>query len=62
MFSPQARLNKKPKKLASAGKQVDDCPLLHALKEREEAVRNGKLTTIVFIRDRNAKGQEVGAC
>ncbi|KAG2484112.1 hypothetical protein HYH03_017063 [Edaphochlamys debaryana] len=47
----QARLNKKPKKLASQGK--------HALKDREEAVRNGKLTTIVFIRDKNSKGQEV---
>ncbi len=30
-----------------------------ALKDREEAVRNGKLATIVFIRDRNARGQEV---
>mmetsp|Transcript_5767 Transcript_5767/g.9997 ORF Transcript_5767/g.9997 Transcript_5767/m.9997 type:complete len:237 (-) Transcript_5767:573-1283(-) len=55
----QARLNKKPKKLASQGKAVDDCPLLQALKDREEAVRNGKLTTIVFIRDRNSKAQEV---
>lgn len=34
---------------------------LQALKDREEAVRNGKLTTIVFIRDKNAKGQEVRA-
>ena len=25
----------------------------------QEAVRSGKLTTIVFIRDRNSKGQEV---
>ena len=32
-----------------------------ALKDREEAVRNGKLTTIVFIRDNNEKGQEVRA-
>mmetsp|Transcript_26475 Transcript_26475/g.57763 ORF Transcript_26475/g.57763 Transcript_26475/m.57763 type:complete len:239 (+) Transcript_26475:157-873(+) len=55
----QARLNKKPKKLASQGKNVEDCPLLQALKDREEAVRNGKLTTIVFIRDKNTKGQEV---
>lgn len=55
----QARLNKKPKKLASQGKSVEDYPLLQALKDREEAVRNGKLTTIVFIRDKNAKGQEV---
>lgn len=55
----QARLNKKPKKLASQGKNVEEQPLLQALKDREEAVRNGKLTTIVFIRDKNSKGQEV---
>lgn len=55
----QARLNKKPKKLASQGKNVEDFPLLQALKDREEAVRNGKLTTIVFIRDKNPKNQEV---
>lgn len=24
-----ARMNKKPKKLASAGKELSDCPLLH---------------------------------
>jgi len=29
------------------------------LQQREESVRNGKLTTIIFIRDKNAKGQEV---
>lgn len=29
------------------------------LQKREEAVRNGKLATIVFIRDVNANGQEV---
>lgn len=34
-------------------------PFLAALAEREEMVRNGKLTTIIFIRDFNAKGQEV---
>lgn len=33
--------------------------LLQALQQREESVRNGKLTTIIFIRDQNAKGQEV---
>lgn len=33
---------------------------LQALKDREEAVRNGKLTTIVFIRDKNSKGQVRG--
>ena len=32
---------------------------LQALAQREEAVRNGKLTTIIFIRDRNAKKQEI---
>eukprot|EP00877_Chromochloris_zofingiensis_P011535 jgi/Chrzof1/6635/Cz19g03160.t1 len=55
----QARLNRKPKKLASQGKAVDGHPLLMALRDREEAVRNGKLTTIIFIRDRNSRGQEV---
>mmetsp|Transcript_39578 Transcript_39578/g.112245 ORF Transcript_39578/g.112245 Transcript_39578/m.112245 type:complete len:240 (+) Transcript_39578:133-852(+) len=55
----RARLDKKPKKLSSAGKSLDDYPLLQALAQREEPVRNGKLTTIVFIRDRNSKGQEV---
>lgn len=30
-----------------------------ALQQREESVRNGKLTSIIFIRDKNAKGQEV---
>ena len=33
--------------------------MLQALQQREESVRNGKLTTIIFIRDKNAKGQEV---
>ena len=41
------------------GKDISDSPLLQALQAREELVRNGKLTTIIFIRDRNAKGQEV---
>lgn len=58
-IAAQQRANKKPKKLASAGKNFDGKPLLKALAQREEAVRNGKLTTIVFIRDKNAKGQEV---
>jgi hypothetical protein len=35
------------------------CVLSQALQEREEAVSNGKLATIIFIRDRNARGQEV---
>jgi len=55
----QQKANKKPKKLASAGKDLDGFPLLKALAQREEAVRNGKLTTIIFIRDRNAKKQEI---
>ena len=58
----QARLNKlraTPKPLASAFKDVTGFPLLASLAEREEMVRNGKLTTIIFIRDKNAKGQEV---
>ena len=58
----QARMNKlrsTPKPLASASKDVTGYPFLASLAEREEMVRNGKLTTIIFIRDKNAKGQEV---
>lgn len=58
----QVRLSKlraAPKALASANKDLSSSPLLAALAEREEMVRNGKLTTIIFLRDRNAKGQEV---
>ncbi|EQC39882.1 hypothetical protein SDRG_02539 [Saprolegnia diclina VS20] len=48
-----------PKQLASAGKDFSQLPFLSALASREEMVRNGKLTSIIFIRDRNPKGQEV---
>ncbi|CAE7190777.1 cfap299 [Symbiodinium sp. KB8] len=48
-----------PRPLASLGKDLADKPFLQALANREELVRNGKLTTIIFIRDYNAKGQEV---
>jgi hypothetical protein len=33
--------------------------LLTALAVREEDVRNGKLTSIIFVRDRNQNGQEI---
>lgn len=45
--------------LCSPGKEVSSCPLLQALADREEANRTGKMTTIIFIRDRNQRGQEV---
>lgn len=48
-----------PQQLASAGKDISEYPFLLALANREELVRNGKLTSIIFIRDRNNKGQEV---
>jgi len=56
-----SKLRAAPKALASANKekQIAESPFLAALAEREEMVRNGKLTTVLFIRDRNAKGQEV---
>ncbi|XP_026532235.1 cilia- and flagella-associated protein 299 [Notechis scutatus] len=46
--------------LSSAGKELKD-NFLKALAEREEANRNGKISSIIFIRDRNARGQEVAA-
>ncbi|EGZ15652.1 hypothetical protein PHYSODRAFT_302108 [Phytophthora sojae] len=48
-----------PKPLASAGKDLSQCPFLAALASREDLVRNGKLTCIIFIRDKNVKGQEI---
>lgn len=48
-----------PKPLASMGKDLSARPFLQALAAREELVRNGKLTCIIFVRDSNAKGQEV---
>ena len=41
----KAKLNPKPKKFASADKDLEGYPLLQALAQREELVRNGKLTT-----------------
>lgn len=55
----RAKLQNAPKVLASAEKDLTDFPLLRHLAAREEVVRNGKLSTIIFIRDRNAKGQEI---
>ncbi|XP_065062789.1 cilia- and flagella-associated protein 299-like [Rhopilema esculentum] len=55
-----SRLSKRSqqKVLASSGKDLGD-PFLQALAQREEANRNGKMTTIIFIRDKNARGQEI---
>lgn len=48
-----------PKPLANMGRDLTGKPLLQALAAREELVRNGKLTCIIFLRDINARGQEV---
>ncbi|KAL0592602.1 hypothetical protein ABG067_000166 [Albugo candida] len=45
--------------LASAGKSFAQLPVLEALASREELVRSGKLSCVLFIRDRNARGQEI---
>mmetsp|Transcript_5229 Transcript_5229/g.7334 ORF Transcript_5229/g.7334 Transcript_5229/m.7334 type:complete len:232 (+) Transcript_5229:112-807(+) len=52
-------LSKNIQVLASSGIETKNFPLLHALAEREKKVRDGKLATIVFIRDKNANGQEI---
>ena len=51
--------SKKPKLLSSASSDLSQSPFLQALANREELVRAGKLTTIVFIRHKNHLGQEV---
>ncbi|XP_028928799.1 cilia- and flagella-associated protein 299 [Ornithorhynchus anatinus] len=55
-----ARLAERTQKktLSSAGKELKD-PFLQALAQREEANRSGKMTSIIFIRDRNSRGQEL---
>ncbi|XP_063794748.1 cilia- and flagella-associated protein 299 isoform X2 [Pseudophryne corroboree] len=55
-----ARLSQRTqqKTLSSAGKELKD-NFLKALALREEANRNGKMTSIIFIRDKNSHGQEV---
>jgi len=45
-----------PQPLASVGKDLSGKPLLQELASREELVRNGKLTCIVYIRDKNSRG------
>jgi hypothetical protein len=47
------------KALSSADKDLKDSAIFQALAEREDANRSGKMTTILFIRDRNSKGQEI---
>lgn len=46
------------KTLASSGKDIKD-PFLRSLAEREEKNRSGKMTSIIFIRDKNSRGQEI---
>merc|ERR1712004_795710 len=55
-----SRLSKKSqqKTLASSGKELKD-PFLRALAQREESNRSGKMTSIIFIRDKNVRGQEI---
>mmetsp|Transcript_597 Transcript_597/g.609 ORF Transcript_597/g.609 Transcript_597/m.609 type:complete len:246 (-) Transcript_597:169-906(-) len=48
-----------PKQLASVDRDLSNFIFLQALASREELVRTGKLTTIIFIRDFNNKRQEV---
>lgn len=48
-----------PKQLTSINKDLKGYPFLEALAQREDLIRTGKLTSIVFIRDHNNKGQEV---
>lgn len=55
----QAKIRQAPQVLAHEGKDLANFPLLQALAEREKAVREGRLAVIIFIRDRNQKGQEI---
>ena len=54
-----SQVSSTPKQLTSQNKNLSQYPFLQALANREELARNGKLTTVIFIRDKNNKGQEV---
>jgi hypothetical protein len=45
--------------LASHGKDLTKSSFLQALADREESNRSGKLTSIIFIRTKNSKDQEI---
>eukprot|EP00940_MAST-03C_sp_MAST-3C-sp2_P001350 g1350.t1 len=49
----------KTNNLVHVGIDLSSDPFLRQLAHREELVRNGKLSSIIFIRDRNQKGHEV---
>ncbi|XP_032738094.1 cilia- and flagella-associated protein 299 [Lontra canadensis] len=55
-----ARLAERTQKktLTSAGKDLQD-NFLKALAVREEDNRNGRVSTVIFIRDKNSHGQEI---
>lgn len=55
----KARQMSLPRALASAKHQLEDSPVLNLLAKREESARNGTRCTIIFIRDKNSKGQEI---
>lgn len=54
----KAKQENVPKKLANAEKDLSNFRFLKELADREEQVRNGRLTTIIFIRDIIHKGNK----
>lgn len=57
-IATKAKQENVPKKLASAEKDLSNFRFLQELADREEQVRNGRLTTIIFIRDIIHKGNK----
>ncbi|KAL0246566.1 hypothetical protein GEMRC1_007778 [Eukaryota sp. GEM-RC1] len=54
-----SRRKAQEERLDSDGFDLKDYPLLNILAKFERAVRSGKLSIIIFIRDKNSKGQEI---
>jgi ADP-glucose pyrophosphorylase len=55
----KAKNSNQPKSLASAGCHISDNRFLLELAKREEEVKNGKLSTIIFIRQKKEGSNEV---
>lgn len=53
------KTKKKRERITSYGQNLTDFPFLKWLADREASVRNGEKSVIIFIRDFDAKGNEV---
>ena len=59
MLAKKQKDQKQPKALHHAGCKIDHSNFLKALADRENDVRSGRMTTIIFIRDQRKNRNEI---